>query len=63
MNFSISLELGPKYEVTYLDGSKIIFKVLGGPNTEVFVLDNADGETSTVSAILQNLKSIVKVDE
>ncbi len=60
MNFTISLELGPTYEVTYLDGSRIQFQVIGGPNVEVNVIGK---ETATVSSILQNFKSITKIDE
>ena len=63
MDFKISLELGPTYEVTYIDGSIIRFRILGGPNAEVHILGSADVESSTVPSLLQNFKSVVKVDE
>lgn len=63
MDFKISLELGPVYEVTYLDGSKIRFQVVGGPNVEARILGRVEDGTITIPSILQNFKSVVRIDE
>lgn len=63
MNFSISLELGPFYEITYIDGSKIKFQVIGGPNAEARVIKDANTEVSAIPSILQNFKSVIRLDD
>lgn len=63
MNFSISLELGPFYEITYMDGSKIKFQVIGGPNAEARVIKGTNTEESAIPSILQNFKSVIRLDE
>ncbi len=63
MDYKIPLELGVIYEVTYIDGTKIRFKIVGGPNLEAHVINSTDRETSTVASILRNFESIVKINE
>lgn len=61
MELNIHLELGPKYQVTYADGAKIVFQIVGGANLDVIV----DGKTcqSGLERLLTDFTSITKISD
>lgn len=60
MEPNIQLELGPKYQVTYANGTKIVFRIVGGPNLDVIV----DGDCkSGLECLLTDFTSITKISD
>ena len=61
METTIHLELGPMYQVTYANGTKIVFQIQGGPNLNVIINDEI-GKMG-LEGLLQNFISLVKISD
>lgn len=61
MKPTISLELGPTYEITYDDGTVRTFIVQGGPDVQVFFKDSRECEG--LFSATKHFKKIEKIDE